>query len=114
MRISDWSADVCSSDLIAGIPERGAGDPSPATAYGVYMGIRAAARHRLGVDSLKGLRVAVQGVGHVGYYLCRHPAAQGAEVIVATDRKSGVSGKSVSVRVALGGRRINKKKTQQK
>lgn len=68
---------------IAGIPERGAGDPSPATAYGVYMGIRAAARHRLGVDSLKGLRVAVQGVGHVGYYLCRHLAAEGAEVIVA-------------------------------
>src|SRR3546814_20300007 len=47
------------------------------------MGIRAAARHRLGVDSLKGLRVAVQGVGHVGYYLCRHLAAEGAELTVA-------------------------------
>src|SRR3546814_10504743 len=68
---------------IAGIPERGVGDPSPATAYGVYRGIRAAARHRLGVDSLKGLRVAVQGVGHVGYYLCRHLAAEGAELTVA-------------------------------
>src|SRR3546814_6405012 len=54
---------------IAGTRAGGVGDPSPATAYGVYMGIRAAARHRLGVDSLKGLRVAVQGGGHVGYYL---------------------------------------------
>src|SRR3546814_12925836 len=47
------------------------------------MGSRAAARHRLGVDSLKGLRVAVQGVGHVCYYLCRHLAAEGAELTVA-------------------------------
>ncbi|MPZ10980.1 MAG: amino acid dehydrogenase [Kiloniellaceae bacterium] len=68
---------------VAGITSGGAGDPSPATAYGVYMGIKAAARHRLGVDSLRGLRVAVQGVGHVGYYLCRHLAAEGAELIVA-------------------------------
>src|SRR3546814_18876770 len=68
---------------IAGTRAGGVGDPSPATAYGVYMGIRAAARHRLGVDSLKGLRVAVQGVGHVGYYLCRHLAAEGAELTVA-------------------------------
>jgi len=62
---------------------KGAGDPSPATAYGVYMGIKAAAKHRLGVDSLSGLRVAVQGVGHVGYYLCSHLAAEGAELLVA-------------------------------
>jgi leucine dehydrogenase len=68
---------------VAGITSGGAGDPSPATAYGVYMGIKAAAQHRLGVDSLRGLRVAVQGVGHVGYYLCRHLAAEGAELIVA-------------------------------
>jgi leucine dehydrogenase len=69
--------------FVAGVPEGGAGDPSPATAYGVYMGIKAAAKHRLGVDSLSGLRVAVQGVGHVGYYLCGHLAAEGAELLVA-------------------------------
>jgi leucine dehydrogenase len=69
--------------FVAGVPEGGAGDPSPATAYGVYMGIKAAAKHRLGVDSLSGLRVAVQGVGHVGYYLCSHLAAEGAELLVA-------------------------------
>ncbi len=68
---------------VAGTRAGGAGDPSPATAYGVYMGIKAAAEHRLGADSLKGLRVAVQGVGHVGYYLCRHLAAEGAELLVA-------------------------------
>src|SRR3546814_13205010 len=45
--------------------------------------MKAAAQHRLGVASLKGLRIAVQGVGHVGYYLCRHLAAEGAELIVA-------------------------------
>lgn len=68
---------------IAGTRAGGAGDPSPATAYGVYMGMKAAAKHRLGVDSLKDLRVAVQGVGSVGYYLCRHLAADGADLIVA-------------------------------
>src|SRR3546814_5414517 len=63
----------------AGTCAGGAGDPSPATAYGVYRGMKAAAQHRLGVASLKGLRIAVQGVGHVGYYLCRHLAAEGAK-----------------------------------
>ncbi|WP_340117357.1 Glu/Leu/Phe/Val dehydrogenase dimerization domain-containing protein [Pelagibius sp. 7325] len=68
---------------VAGVAAGGVGDPSPATAYGVYKGIQAAAKHRLGVDTLRGLRVAVQGVGHVGYYLCRHLAAEGAELVVA-------------------------------
>ncbi len=68
---------------VAGVTSGGAGDPSPATAYGVFMGIKAAARHRLGVESVKGLRIAVQGVGHVGYYLCRYLAAEGAELLVA-------------------------------
>ncbi|GAB4392176.1 MAG: Glu/Leu/Phe/Val dehydrogenase dimerization domain-containing protein [Kiloniellaceae bacterium] len=68
---------------VAGVSAGGVGDPSPATAYGVYMGIKAAAKHRLGAEKLSGLRVAVQGVGHVGYYLCRHLAAEGAELLVA-------------------------------
>ncbi|MEQ8354235.1 MAG: Glu/Leu/Phe/Val dehydrogenase dimerization domain-containing protein [Kiloniellaceae bacterium] len=68
---------------VAGVTAGGAGDPSPATAYGVFMGIKAAAKHRLGADKLHGLRVAVQGVGHVGYYLCRHLSAEGAELVVA-------------------------------
>lgn len=58
------------------------GDPSPFTAYGVYLGIKAAVRHRLGTDSLKGLRIAVQGVGNVGGNLCDRLAADGAQLVV--------------------------------
>ncbi len=66
---------------VAGIPGR-SGDPSPVTAYGVYRGIKACAAHRWDDDSLAGKRVAVQGAGHVGYYLCEHLAAEGAELVV--------------------------------
>lgn len=58
------------------------GDPSPVTAYGVYQGIRAAAKHHLGRDDLEGLRISVQGLGHVGYYLCEHLNKEGAKLIV--------------------------------
>ncbi|HSR71513.1 MAG TPA: Glu/Leu/Phe/Val dehydrogenase dimerization domain-containing protein [Kiloniellales bacterium] len=67
---------------VVGTRAGGAGDPSPSTAYGVVMGIRAAVAHRLGRESLEGLRVAVQGIGHVGYHLCRFLAAEGAELTV--------------------------------
>ncbi|TXS92158.1 Glu/Leu/Phe/Val dehydrogenase [Parahaliea maris] len=56
------------------------GDPSPSTAWGVYLGMRTAIRHRLGADSFQGLKVAIQGLGHVGYYLARHLRADGATV----------------------------------
>lgn len=59
------------------------GDPSPSTAYGVYLGMRTAVRHRLGADSFEGLSVAIQGLGHVGYYLARHLRASGATVYAA-------------------------------
>jgi leucine dehydrogenase len=61
----------------------GSGDPSPFTALGVRRGIEACVSHRLGKDSLKGVHVAVQGVGHVGYYLCKELHAAGAELTVA-------------------------------
>jgi len=60
----------------------GSGDPSPVTAYGVYRGIKACAAFRYGDDSLAGKHVAVQGVGHVGYYLCEDLAAEGAKLTV--------------------------------
>jgi leucine dehydrogenase len=56
------------------------GDPSPTTAYGVYLGIRTAVQYRLGADSMKGLRVAVQGLGNVGFQLAGLLAADGALV----------------------------------
>lgn len=59
------------------------GDPSPFTAYGVYLGIKAAVRHRLGADSLKGVRVAVQGLGNVGSHLVRRLAEDGAILYVS-------------------------------
>ncbi|HEV7713948.1 MAG TPA: Glu/Leu/Phe/Val dehydrogenase dimerization domain-containing protein [Steroidobacteraceae bacterium] len=62
------------------------GDPSPKTALGVYLGIKAAAKFRLGRSDLDGLRVAVQGVGGVGYHLCKLLAAEGAELRVADVR----------------------------
>ena len=59
------------------------GDPSPSTAYGVYLGIRTAVQHRLGADSMKGLRVAIQGLGNVGFHLAGFLIADGASVVGA-------------------------------
>jgi leucine dehydrogenase len=58
------------------------GDPSPATAYGVFVGIQAAVRWKLQRADLKGLRVAIQGVGNVGYRLARHLHEAGAKLWV--------------------------------
>lgn len=58
------------------------GDPSPATALGVFIGIQAAVKHRFQRDDLKGLRVAVQGLGNVGYRVCRHLHEAGAQLWV--------------------------------
>lgn len=59
------------------------GDPSPATAYGVLVGLKAAVKYRLGRDDLKGLKVAIQGVGNVGYRLAKYLKEAGAQVWVA-------------------------------
>ena len=66
------------------------GDPSPVTAYGVFTGLKAAVNHRLGRDDLDGLKVSVQGLGHVGYYLCRHLHEQGAKLVVTDINKESV------------------------
>lgn len=59
------------------------GDPSPATAYGVFVGIKAAVKHRLKTDSLDGVRVAIQGVGNVGFALAKHLHSEGAKLFVS-------------------------------
>jgi leucine dehydrogenase len=61
----------------------GSGDPSPFTALGVRRGIEACVKFKLGKADLKGIHVAVQGVGHVGYYLCKELHAAGAKLTVA-------------------------------
>lgn len=76
---------------VAGIAEGGSGDPSPATARGVFVGIRAAVLARLGNDSLKDVKIAVQGLGHVGYELCRLLAAEGAVLYVADINRGQVA-----------------------
>ena len=70
---------------VSGLPKDmgGSGDPSPVTAYGVYMGMKAAAKFKFGDDSLKGKNITVQGVGHVGETLVKHISEEGANVTVA-------------------------------
>jgi len=77
----DMEFVLMETDHVTGITGR-SGDPSPVTAWGVFSGIRAAAHHRWGSDDLTGKRVAVQGLGHVGYYLCQYLHEAGAELIV--------------------------------
>jgi leucine dehydrogenase len=69
---------------VTGIPESmgGSGDPSPVTAFGVYMGMKASALEVWGSDSLKGKKVLVQGVGHVGEHLVRHLAKENANITI--------------------------------
>ena len=80
-------ATVLFSDMkgFTGLSEKmgGAGDPSPFTAYGVYMGMKACAKEAYGNDSLENKKVAVQGVGHVGHFLVKHLIKEGANVIVS-------------------------------
>ena len=80
--VEDMEFVRAETNWVAGI-RGGSGDPSPATAYGVYQGIRACAQERYGDPSLEGRHVAVQGLGHVGYHLCADLAAEGARLTVA-------------------------------
>lgn len=85
IRVSDIEYAGLETDYVAGITSRagGSGDPSPVTAWGVFHGIRASVHYKLGKDSLKDIRVAVQGVGAVGLHLVEHLTAAGAKVFVA-------------------------------
>ncbi|HMC96867.1 MAG TPA: amino acid dehydrogenase, partial [Flavobacteriales bacterium] len=69
---------------VAGLPEEmgGSGDPSPVTAYGVYCGMKAAAKTAYGSDSLSGRKVAIQGAGNVGRGLVGHLVKDGASVFL--------------------------------
>ncbi|MNX94952.1 Leucine dehydrogenase [compost metagenome] len=67
---------------VTGISEArgGSGNPSPVTAYGVYMGMKAAAKYQFGSDNLSGKKILVQGTGNVGETLIKHLTAEGALV----------------------------------
>lgn len=70
---------------VTGISEAngGSGNPSPVTAYGVYMGMKAAAKYKFGSDNLSGKKVLVQGTGHVGETLVKHLSEEGAIITVS-------------------------------
>ena len=70
--------------FVTGISESkgGAGNPSPITSYGVFMGMKAAAKFKFGSDKLDGKLVYVEGIGHVGESLVEHLVNEGAEVVI--------------------------------
>jgi len=77
---------------VVGIPSYigGLGDPSPWTAHGTFMGILASLKKQKGSDNLSGVKVAVQGVGHVGYHLCRELSERGAKLFVCDVNKEAL------------------------
>jgi len=73
------------TQYVTGISESkgGSGNPSPITAYGVFVGMKAAAKHQFGSDNLEGKKVLVQGIGHVGEVLVQHLSDCGAIVTIS-------------------------------
>ena len=80
---------------ICGLPMN-SGDPSPFTARGVWQGIKATAKVALGRDDLEGLTIAVQGLGKVGYDLCRHLHNSGAKLIIANRSNKEMAEKAIA------------------
>jgi leucine dehydrogenase len=73
------------TSYVSGLPvEAGAvgGDPGPHTSYGVFLGIKAAVRNKLGKDSLSGLHIAIQGAGSVASGVARRAAQEGARISI--------------------------------
>jgi len=85
MTEQDMMTIATETDHVAGLPhgEHASGDPSPFTAKGIYLGIKAAVKYKMGKDSLEDLTIAVQGVGHVGQYLCGHLHKDGVNLLVS-------------------------------
>ena len=70
------------SHAVGGSNEGGSGDPSIMTAFGVFQGMKAALKAAGMGESLDGLKVAIQGVGNVGYHLCSYLSAAGAKLVI--------------------------------
>lgn len=98
--VHDMAHAAEETKYVAGLPGK-SGDPSPVTARGVFLGIKATALRAFGTDDLNGRHVAVQGVGHVGAYVCEHLAKAGAKLTItdvnqeALDTVSKETGASV-------------------
>jgi leucine dehydrogenase len=84
--VDDLVAVSRETRFVSGLPvAAGAagGDPGPYTSYGVYLGVKAAVKRKLGKDSLAGLHIAIQGAGSVAGGLARHAARDGAKISIA-------------------------------
>src|SRR5262245_45400536 len=79
---ADMETILAETKHVAGLAAR-AGDPSPWTARGVFRAMQAAARHRWESDDLAGKTVAIQGCGHVGYYLARELYQAGSKLLAS-------------------------------
>jgi leucine dehydrogenase len=81
------------TSYVSGLPvaagASGGGDPGPHTALGIYQGIKAAVRYKLGADSLSGIHIAIQGTGSVGGGVARLAAADGAKLTLADINQAG-------------------------
>lgn len=85
METADMDLVRTVTPYVTGISEEkgGAGNPSPITAYGVFMGMKAAAKYAYGSDNLEGKKVLVQGIGHVGEVLVEYVTNEGGQVIIS-------------------------------
>ncbi len=91
--VRDMEYAFTETPYVTGIPKAfgGSGDPSPYTAYGVLQGIKASAKYQFKADSLKGIKIAVQGLGSVGGYLVDYLVEEGAKVKIADIDKERVT-----------------------
>jgi leucine dehydrogenase len=82
MSVHDMEYIRMETDHVTGIKRAmgGSGDPSILTALGVFVGMKAALKKRLNIQSIKGLKIGIQGFGKVGYYLSSHLKNEGAQV----------------------------------
>jgi leucine dehydrogenase len=93
MSVTDMIEVRRQTPYVAGLPVEGGevgGDPGPHTALGVFLGIKAAVRQKLGKDSVEGLHIAIQGAGSVATGVALHAAAEGARQSIADIDKARV------------------------
>ena len=84
MNSRDMEIIKMETDYVSGLPENmgGSGDPSPVTAYGVYVSMKASCKEAFGTDSLSGKKVLIQGLGNVGSHLAEHLHKEGAKLFI--------------------------------
>lgn len=86
MTVDDLVEVAKQTPYVSGLPAaegQAGGDSGPPTAYGVFLGIKAAVKRKLGADQLAGIRIAIQGAGSVGGGVARLAAAEGAVIQIA-------------------------------